>query len=120
MRDDDTLDDHCGPDGATGRSDDIPSSERVGMVRGTAATRALRTRLGALVNPRRPAGVALAAGLASCLGLAGVAGFQTRLTEPAAPAGVEAALAERAQQEGAASRDQERAPIAASPTPVPA
>ncbi|TDB69708.1 hypothetical protein E1165_27870, partial [Micromonospora sp. KC723] len=110
MRDDDTIDDQCGLGGTTGRSDDTSSSVQVGVLRGAAATRSLRTRLGALVNPRRPARVAAATGLAACLGLAGVAGFQARSAEPAAPAGVEAALAERAQPD-AASRDQQRTPI---------
>ncbi|TDC31952.1 hypothetical protein E1166_27285, partial [Micromonospora sp. KC213] len=123
MRDDDTIGDQCGPPGTAGRSDDISSSVRVGVLRGTAAsgtaaTLSLRTRLGALVNPRRPARVALAAGLACCLGLAGVVGLQARPDEPATPAGVEAAIAGRAQQD-VASRDHDRTPTTASAAPVP-
>ncbi|MGB2569108.1 peptidase M23 [Micromonospora citrea] len=117
MRDDDTIDDQYAPEGTTGRSDDTPSSVQVGVLRGTAATRLLRTRLGALVNPRRPARVVLATGVVSCLGLATFAGFQAFPADPVTPVGAEAALAERAQPDPA-SRGHDRTPAPTSPAPA--
>ncbi|MFF5173107.1 peptidase M23 [Micromonospora sp. NPDC000089] len=116
MRDDDTNYDQHAPEGTTGRSDDTPSSDQVGVLGSAVATRSLRTRLGGMVNPltRAPRRVALATGVVSCLGVAAFAGAQSLPSGPAEPVGAQAALAERAQLD-AASRGQQRTPVTASP-----
>ncbi|WP_346535116.1 peptidase M23 [Micromonospora sp. DPT] len=117
MRDDDTIDDQYAHEGPTGRSDDTPSSVQVGVSRGTEAVPSLRTRLGSLINPltRRPSRVALASGLACCLGVAAFAGVQALPADRLDPVAAQPALTERA-QEGAASRGQARPPVTAPPT----
>ncbi|MEH0983547.1 peptidase M23 [Micromonospora sp. CPCC 205556] len=119
MRDDDTLDDQYSPEDTTGRSDDTPSSDQVGVLRDTAATPSLRTRLGALVNARSGGPsrirVALATGVACCLGVAAFAGVQVLPAERVEPVAAQPALAERA-QENPASRSHDRTPGTASPT----
>ncbi|MEV0807979.1 peptidase M23 [Micromonospora sp. NPDC050200] len=121
MRDDDTIDDQYAHEGTPGRSDDTPSSVQVGVLRDTAATRSLRTRLGALVNPlaRSRGRVALATGVVSCLGVAAFAGVQALPADRLDPVAAQPVLAERA-QEGAASRGEARTPVIETPTPTPA
>ncbi|SCF29946.1 hypothetical protein [Micromonospora mirobrigensis] len=134
MRDDGTLDDQYAPEGTTGRSDDIPSSDRTGASRDPRQGRILgrlfpRTRSDQGANPTtatdgaggRPARtrVAVATGLVCCLGAAaGVTQFGGGLTDSA---GRTVGLAERAERAAAepASRGLERAAVAAPPSPRP-
>ncbi|WP_229398069.1 peptidase M23 [Micromonospora okii] len=139
MRDDGTLDDQQSPEPAAGRSDVTPSSERPSTTTGDArparrwsSLAALsRTRPGRVRNlplPGRPAegatdpartprrarraGVAVAAGVACCLGLATLAQAGQE-TDSGPTATADADLAQRAEAE-AVTRSLDR-----SPTPVP-
>ncbi|MEU8184032.1 peptidase M23 [Micromonospora sp. NPDC049044] len=109
MRDDGTLDDPYAPSSATADTEDGASAERT-----TAASR-LRAYVRDL-NGRRRAQLALATGVVCCLGLTAVAqvgdekpGGATRSGPPAS-----SELAQRAEQQDAASRGHDRA---AAPAP---
>ncbi|NES15430.1 MULTISPECIES: peptidase M23 [Micromonospora] len=125
MRDDGTLDDQYGLDGAIDRSDDIPSTVRsTDSVETSTPRRSLRTRLSGIANPfaARPGRtkLAVATGAVCCLGLVGFSQVGVGgVGDSTSPAPSQQEVAQRAALDAASRGMARQAPAPASPTVSP-